>query len=107
MTAAGKWAGFSALVTLGADFTANEAMNHYSLRREQETDNGQWETLFPGAKERLLKAGASLIQFVERMMSCYLSCQWRNNSELRKRFKSESSAGRVGSAKLRGNPLKD
>lgn len=88
MTGAGKSAGFSALVTLGADFIANEAMNHYSLRREQETDNGQWETLFPGARERLLKAGSSLVQFVERMMSCYLRDQWRCNSELRKRFKS-------------------
>jgi len=92
MMGARNTAGFRALVTLGVDFTANEAMNHYALRSEQEMDNEQWKTLFPCDRERnsteLSKAGASFIQFVGRIMSCYLRYQWRSNLELRKLFKS-------------------
>ena len=92
MLSAKKTAGFRALITLGTDFTANEAMNHYSLRAEQEMDNEQWKTLFPCDRERtsteLSKAGSSFIQFVGRIMTCYLRYQWRSNFELRKMFKS-------------------
>ena len=85
-------AGFRALVTLGVDFSANEAMVHYSLRAEQEMDNEQWKTLFQCDRERnsmeAAKAGASFIQFVGRIMSCCLRYRWRNNMELRKKFRS-------------------
>ena len=85
-------AGFRSLVTLGVPFSANEAMVHYSLRAEQEMDNEQWKTLFQCDRERnsseAAKAGASFIQFVGRIMSCWLRYKWRSNVELRKMFKS-------------------
>lgn len=85
-------AGFRAIVTLGVNFSANEAMVHYGLRAEQEMDNEQWKTLFQCDRERNssegAKAGASFIQFVGRIMSCYLRYKWRSNVELRKMIKS-------------------
>jgi len=88
-------AGFRALVTLGVDFSAKEAMDHYSLRGEQEMDNEQWKTQFPCDRERnsseQAKAGASFIQFVGRIMSCSLRYKWRSTVELRKLFRSTLS----------------
>ena len=88
-------AGFRSLVTLGVDFSAKEAMDHYSLRAEQEMDNEQWKTLFQCDRERNSceggKAGASFIQFVGRIMSCNLRYKWRSNVGLRKLFKSSLS----------------
>ena len=88
-------AGFRALVTSGVDFSAKEAMGHYSLRAEQEMDNEQWKTLFQCDRERNSceggKAGASFIQFVGRIMSCNLRYKWRSNVELRRLFKSSLS----------------
>lgn len=90
-----KTADFRALVTLGVDFNASEAMRHYSLRSEQEIDNEQWKSLFPCDREHNSseagKAGASFIQFVGRIMSCTLEHYWRSNLELRKMFKSSLS----------------
>ena len=92
MIAAKRTAGFRALITLGVDFTAEEAMDHYSLRAEQEMDNEQWKTLMQCDRERNstepTKAGASFIQFVGRIMSCYIRYAWRSIPELRKGFKS-------------------
>lgn len=88
-------AGFRALITLGMDFTPKEAMDHYSLRAEQEMDNEQWKTHFPCDRERnsseAAKAGASFIQFVGRIMSCSLRYRWRSSLELRKGFRSTLS----------------
>ena len=85
-------AGFRTLVTLGVPFSANEAMVHYGLRAEQEMDNEQWKTLFQCDRERnsseAAKAGASFIQFVGRIMSCWLRYKWCSSLELRKMFKS-------------------
>lgn len=92
LMAAKQTAGFRALVTLGVDFTADEAMDHYGLRAEQEMDNEQWKTLMQCDRERnsseAAKAGASFIQFVGRIMSCYIRYAWRSSMELRKMFRS-------------------
>ena len=61
-------AGYRAIETLGLDFTADEALYHYSLHPEQELDNEQWKTCMPCDRERNWsqggKRGASFIQFV-------------------------------------------
>ena len=92
MMSARQTAGFRALVTLGVDFTAEQAMDHYGLRAEQEMDNEQWKTLMQCDRERnsseAAKAGASFIQFVCRIMSCYIRYSWRINPKLRKIFRS-------------------
>ena len=85
-------AGFTALISLGLDLTPDEAMDMYSLRPEQEADFEQWKTILPCDRERnsneLAKQGASFIQFVSRIISCYLRFQWRSSVNLRKSFKS-------------------
>ena len=92
MMSARQTAGFRALVTLGVDFTAEQAMDHYGLRAEQEMDNEQWKTLMQCDRERnsseAAKAGASFIQFVCRIMSCYIRYSWRIHPKLRKIFRS-------------------
>ena len=92
MMNAKQTAGFRALITLGVDFTAEEAMDHYGLRAEQEMDNEQWKTLMQCDRERnsseAAKSGASFIQFVCRIMSCYIRYSWRISPELRKMFRS-------------------
>lgn len=88
-------AGFSALVTLGVDFSAKETMDHSSLHGGQVMDNEQWKTQFSCDGEsdssELAKAGASFIQFVGRIMSCSLRYKWRSTMELRKLFRSTLS----------------
>ena len=92
MMNARQTAGFRALVTMGVDFTAEQAMEHYGLRAEQEMDNEQWKTLMQCDRERnsseAAKVGASFIQFVCRIMSCYIRYAWRISPELRKIFRS-------------------
>lgn len=85
-------AGFRAIETLGVDYSADEALYHYSLRPEQEMDNEQWKTLLPCDRERNWsddgKRGGSFIQFVARIMACYLRFIWRSEPDLRKLFRS-------------------
>ena len=85
-------AGFTSLISLGLDLTPDEAMDMYGLRPEQEADFEQWKTILPCDRERnsneLAKQGASFIQFVSRIISCYLRFQWRSSVNLRKYFKS-------------------
>lgn len=92
MKNARRSAGFRALISLGEDFTAHEAMEHYGLRAEQEMDNEQWKTLMQCDRERnsseATKTGASFIQFTGRIMSCYLRYAWRSSVDLRKIFRS-------------------
>ena len=87
-----RCAGFRAIETLGVDYTADEALYHYSLRPEQEMDNEQWKTLLPCDRERNWseggKRGGSFIQFVARIMSCYLRFMWRSEPELQRLFRS-------------------
>ena len=87
-----KTAGFRALITLGQDIDPVQAMLHYSLRDEQEKDHEEWKTQLACDRERNSSQsesiGASLIQFVARIMYSILRCNWKSNLSMRKLFRS-------------------
>ena len=87
-----KTAGFRALVSLGQDLSPVQAMQHYGLRDEQEKDHEAWKTQLACDRERnsseSASIGASVIQFVGRIMYDILRYKWKSNLELRKIFRS-------------------
>ena len=87
--------GFRAILTLGVDMTAEEALTHYSLRAEQENDFEQWKSQMQCDRERNSseggKAGAMFIQFIAKILSSQLKHMWKSSNELRKTFGSSLS----------------
>ena len=86
-----KSAGFFALLTLGVDYSAMEALEQYSLRDEQEKYFSQMKTQMLCDRQRNSsedgKAGRAFIQFIGLMMSSYLRHAWKT-TELHDLFSS-------------------
>ena len=87
-----KTAGFRAIITLGQDSSAVQAMLHYGIRDEQEKDHEAWKTQLSCDRERnsseKASVGSSLIQFVGRIMFEFLRYKWKSSIPMRKAFRS-------------------
>ncbi|MBR1708367.1 MAG: hypothetical protein IJ719_06015 [Clostridia bacterium] len=87
-----KTAGFRAIITLGQDLDAVQAMLHYGIRDEQEKDHEAWKTQLSCDRERnsseKAALGASFIQFVGRIMYDMLRYKWKSSIPMRKAFRS-------------------